>query len=551
MKEKLSVKNLFIGLFLILATLMVALILIQISLSSSTKALNEAYANRYTSYLLADELRQSSDDLTRLGRTYVLTGDAKYEKAYNDILDIRSGKKPRPQEYQRIYWDFYTVNGSAPRPDSNDKVALLDLMKANGFTEQEMDKLAEANRNSNELVNTEVIAMNAVKGLVPDGTGHFVPGKADLEAARKSMHDDNYHSNKAKIMKPIDDFFGLLDKRTSAAVKDAEKKADQMMFFIYCMLFAILAVLCGALLFSYRLLISQLGGEPAEAARLVREVAEGNLVTKIEVRSSDKISLLFHLQQMMFKLRGIVGDLSSTADALASASEQVSSSSQSLSQSASSQAANIEETSASVEQISATVAQNTDNAQVTNKIASQSNADAVSTSEAVNKMVTAMQEIAGKIGIIDDIAYQTNLLALNAAIEAGRAGAHGRGFAVVAAEVRKLAERSQIAAKEIGDVAGSSVRLAEQANDLLQKMVPSIRKTADLVEEISAASIEQNTGLNQINTSISDLSSTSQMTASASEQLSATAQNMSSHANNLQETIQFFKLEEDTRGRRY
>lgn len=544
MGKSLSVKKLFVILIAVVAVLMAALLLAQLHLATINKELTMAQAKRYQSYLLADELRQSSDDLTRLARTYVMTGDAKYEKYYMDILDIRSGKKTRPEEYQRIYWDFYTVDGKPPRPGSNQSIDLIALMKANGFTKDELDKLEEANRNSNDLVKTEVIAMNAVKGLVDDGTGRFVPGKADIELAKKMMHDDAYHANKAKIMRPIDDFFVLLDQRTSRAVADAEAQSRRMLGFVYSMLASILLMLCVALIFGYKLLLRQLGGEPVDAAELVKEVAEGNLAVDIALNPKDNTSLLFHLQQMILRLRTTIGNVSSTANALAAASEEVTSSAQSLSTTASKQAVSVEQTSSAVEEISSTVAHNSDNAKLTDTMARKSNQDAKETSIAVRDMVTALQQITGKVVLIDEIAYQTNLLALNAAIEAGRAGEHGRGFAVVAAEVRKLAERSQVAAHEIGEVANGSVGLASKTGVLLDQMVPSIGKTAELVQEISAASQEQTIGLDQINRSISELAHASQTTAAASEELTATANQMGNQAIQLQEMIQFFHLDD-------
>ncbi|MGC3961896.1 MAG: methyl-accepting chemotaxis protein [Rhodocyclaceae bacterium] len=199
-----------------------------------------------------------------------------------------------------------------------------------------------------------------------------------------------------------------------------------------------------------------------------------------------------------------------------------------------------------MEEISATVAQNTENARVTDGIASRSAKDAAEGGQAVRQTVGAMKQIAEKIGIIDDIAYQTNLLALNAAIEAARAGEAGRGFAVVAAEVRKLAERAQVAAQEIGSVAGSSVEQAERAGTLFNDLEPSITRTADLVQEIAAASREQSSGLEQINVAINQVSQTTQANASASEELSSTAEEMSSQALQLQELMQFFRTESDS-----
>ncbi len=294
-----------------------------------------------------------------------------------------------------------------------------------------------------------------------------------------------------------------------------------------------------------RSLLQKLGGTPDQAVTAVQKIAAGDLTTEIELRAGDKTSLLHSLAQMTTTLGDVVDRIRDSSDSLASASEEISSSAQSLSQSASEQAASVEQTSASVEEISSTVAQNAENAKVTDDIASRSASHARDSGDAVKQTVVAMRQIAGKIGIIDDIAYQTNLLALNAAIEAARAGEHGKGFAVVAAEVRKLAERSQVAAQEIGAVATDSVNLSEQAGKLLDELVPSIRRTADLVQEISAASREQTTGLEQINVSIGQLSSTTQSTASASEQLSSTSEEMSSQAMRLQDLVRWFRTPGD------
>jgi methyl-accepting chemotaxis protein len=230
------------------------------------------------------------------------------------------------------------------------------------------------------------------------------------------------------------------------------------------------------------------------------------------------------------------------ANSLASASEEVSATAQSLSHGASEQSASVEETSASIEQMSASVNQNSDNARVTDGIATQASQEANEGGDAVRQTVEAMRKIAERISIIDDIAYQTNLLALNAAIEAARAGAHGRGFAVVATEVRKLAERSQVAAQEIGGVANESLKVAGRAGEVLEQLVPSIRKTSDLVQEIAAASSEQATGVSQINSAMSQLSQTVQQTAAASEELAATAEEMSGQAQQLQEAMSVFRL---------
>lgn len=291
-------------------------------------------------------------------------------------------------------------------------------------------------------------------------------------------------------------------------------------------------------------LFKTLGGEPSYTSNIVNEVAHGNLSIDIIVKPKDKTSLLFTINNMKNQLSEIIHDVRVSSEALTLASSEVNAAAQTIAKGASVQAASVEETSASMEQMSASISQNNENASITDGMAQKASQEAVVGGTAVRETVQAMQKIAERISVIDDIAYQTNLLALNAAIEAGRAGDHGKGFAVVASEVRKLAERSQVAAQEIGELAKESVDRANMAGKSLDDMVPSINKTADLVQEIAAASSEQSTGVHQINDAIAQVNQTMQHNAAASEELSSTSEEMNGQALRLQQSVNYFKLNE-------
>jgi len=284
-------------------------------------------------------------------------------------------------------------------------------------------------------------------------------------------------------------------------------------------------------------------GPMLKGVNFATAVAEGDLTANLDVEQKDEVGqLAAALKGMVAQLQRIVADVRSASDNVAAGSQEMSASSEQMSQGATEQAAAAEEASSSMEQMAANIKQNADNAMQTEKIAVKSSEDAKQGGEAVGQTVTAMKNIAEKISIIEEIARQTNLLALNAAIEAARAGEHGKGFAVVASEVRKLAERSQNAAAEISDLSGSSVQVAEQAGEMLTKMVPDIQRTAELVQEIAAASKEQDTGADQVNKAIQQLDQVIQQNASASEEMASSSEELSSQAEQLQETISFFKV---------
>ncbi|MBF0294484.1 MAG: methyl-accepting chemotaxis protein [Magnetococcales bacterium] len=273
-------------------------------------------------------------------------------------------------------------------------------------------------------------------------------------------------------------------------------------------------------------------------------LAAGNLMIRCITNRTDELGLMSRsIDEMAARLRSVVEEVAQSVVNVTAGSQQLSDSAQTLAEGASSQAASIEETSSAMEEMTSTIQKNMDNAQVTERIALEASRDASSGGEAVSKAVTAMKEIASKISIIEEIARQTNLLALNAAIEAARAGEHGKGFAVVAAEVRKLAERSQTAAGEISHLSSSSVVVAEEAGTIINKLVPDIRKTAELIQEIAASSREQNQGADQINKAIQQLDQVIQQNAGSSEEMAATAEELSAQAELLRQTMAFFKTE--------
>lgn len=449
------------------------------------------------------------------------------QTGYYPSVDLSRDVEEKLSKLQRGLQDAVAASNASALDDTDKIKADLVARIEGGKSNPVLDR-AELDRLKKSIDTYYAVARDTTARMIRAETGDAIFNALQTMRNRYTAIESQVRMNTARDQKAIATAFHNVDAR--------QRTSTLLLALLIALVVA--ALIAGSLYFAQTITRSF-----EHVVGVTRAFAEGDLTLDLVVHSQDETGqVLTAIRDMQAKLRSIIAQVHEGATALSSASSQLSSSASELSQSTSEQAASAEETTSSLEEINASIAQNADNSRQMEQMSLQAAKDAEQSGSAVRESVEAMKSIADKILIIEEIAFQTNLLALNAAIESARAGEHGRGFSVVASEVRKLAERSQTAAKEIRGLASSTVRVAENSSGVINQLVPSIRKAADLVHEVAAASTEQAVGVAQMNKAMGRVDDLTQRNATAAEEVASTSEELASQAESLQHLISFFRL---------